>query len=63
MEDKRESGYPVYAEDVLGGIASVASAGDTTGLEPTPPSSGNEADAYAALGSIPKPLKKTKKRT
>lgn len=58
MEDKRVGGYPVYAEDELGGIANVASSSDCTGLEPTPPITPNEAEAYAQLDSIPKQTKK-----
>lgn len=58
MEDKKERGYPVYAEDELGGISSVASASDTTGLEPTPPVSKNEAKSYSELSNIPQQTKK-----
>ncbi len=58
MEDKKVRGYPVYAEDVLGGLANVASSSDTTGLEPTPPSSKNEAESYSELSSIPQQKKK-----
>jgi hypothetical protein len=42
MEDKKVRGYPVYAEDELGGISSVASASESTGLQPAPPVSSNE---------------------
>lgn len=58
MEDKKETGYPVYAEDVLGGLSNVASAGGSTGLEPTPPISKNEAESYAELSSLPQQIKK-----
>lgn len=63
MEDRKESGYPVYAEDVLGGLANVASASDCTGLEPTPPQSANEVEAYATLSDIPTKAKNPKKST
>ena len=54
MEDKRYSGYPVYAEDELGMIASVASANECTGLVPRPPASPFEAEAYEALYNMPR---------
>jgi hypothetical protein len=54
MEDKRQQGYPVYAEDELGMLNQVASGSDCTGLEPTPPIQSNEAESYAELYSIPK---------
>lgn len=57
MEDKIVRGYPVYAEDELGGISNIASASDTTGLEPTPPISSNEAASYSELVNIPKQTK------
>jgi hypothetical protein len=37
MEDKRQSGYPIYTEDELGMIQQVVSASDCTGLQPPPP--------------------------
>lgn len=58
MEDKKERGYPVYAEDELGGIANVASSNDATGLEPASPVSSNEAASYSQLYNIPKQTKK-----
>jgi hypothetical protein len=58
MEDKRQSGYPVYTEDELGMIQQVASANDSTGLEPTPPARPNEDEAYSELGSKPQLTKK-----
>jgi hypothetical protein len=58
MEDKKISGYPVYAEDELGGISSVASASDCTGLEPAPPTSPNEAEAYSELYNKPQQTEK-----
>lgn len=53
MEDKRQSGYPIYTEDELGMIQQVASASDCTGLEPTPPVAVNEAESYSELYNKP----------
>ena len=52
MEDRKEKGYPVYAEDELG-MLNVASSSECTGLEPTPPESDNEAESYASLYNKP----------
>lgn len=53
MEDKRQSGYPIYTEDELGLIQQVVSGSDCTGLEPTPPDSPHAAEAYSELNTIP----------
>jgi hypothetical protein len=53
MEDKKQSGYPVYTEDELGMIQQVASGSDCTGLEPTPPMNAHEAESYSELCNIP----------
>lgn len=55
MEDKRLSGYPVYAEDELG-MLNVASANECTGLQPTPPISSDEAESYDELYNKPKQM-------
>ena len=36
-------------------LSSVASTGDMTGLEPTPPHSDYEAESYSSLGPLPVP--------
>ncbi|NLA86412.1 MAG: hypothetical protein GX847_03845 [Clostridiales bacterium] len=53
MEDKKQRGYPVYAEDELGMIQQVVSAGDCTGLEPRPPIQEYEAESYSELYNKP----------
>lgn len=52
MEDRKDKGFPVYAEDALG-MLNVASSGDCTGLEPRPPVSESEAESYAELYNRP----------
>jgi hypothetical protein len=58
MEDKRQSGYPVYTEDELGLIQQVASGSECTGLEPTPPTTPSAAESYSELYNIPQQTKK-----
>ncbi|SHI16183.1 Peptidase family M23 [Sporobacter termitidis DSM 10068] len=58
MEDKKQSGYPVYTEDELGGIQQVAAATECTGLEPTPPASVSEAESYSELYNKPQQTEK-----
>ena len=53
MDDKKQSGYPVYTEDELGMLQQVASAGDSTGLVPTPPLQPSEDEAYSELYTKP----------
>ena len=61
MEDRKERGYPIYSEDELGAIQQVASSGDCTGLEPTPPITAQEAQSYSSLYNTPQTNKKSKK--
>lgn len=58
MEDKKQSGYPVYTEDELGMIQQVASGSDCTGLEPRPPVSPHEDESYSELYSKPQQTEK-----
>jgi hypothetical protein len=58
MEDKKQSGYPVYTEDELGMIQQVASGSDCTGLEPTPPKNAHEAESYSELYNKPQQTEK-----
>jgi hypothetical protein len=58
MEDKKQSGYPVYTEDELGMIQQVASGSDCTGLEPTPPKNVHEAESYSEIYNIPQQTEK-----
>ncbi len=53
MEDKRQSGYPIYTEDELGMIQQVVSATDCTGLEPRPPIQASEDESYSELYNKP----------
>ena len=49
--DKKK--YPlINAEDSLSGVAST---GDMTGLQPTPPITESDAESYTTLGSVPVP--------
>lgn len=51
-EDKQS--LPYDKEDVFN-INNTASANDCTGLIPTPPKDGKEADSYVEIYKIPKP--------
>jgi hypothetical protein len=53
MEDKKQSGYPIYTEDELGMIQQVVSAGECTGLEPRPPMQSYEDESYSELYNKP----------
>ncbi len=58
MEDKKQSGYPVYTEDELDAIQQVASATECTGLEPTPSATVHEDESYSELYNKPQTTQK-----
>lgn len=51
---KKISGQDILEENALGDVNTVASAGDCTGLIPTPPLSEAEAESYQDIYDIPK---------
>ncbi len=50
---KKISGQDILEENALGDMNTVASAGDCTGLIPTPPLSEAEAESYQDIYDIP----------